>query len=161
MTNKNRVIVRILGQEYTIVGDEPREFMQRVSNYVDDKMVAIADKNKKFSTAMIAVLTAINIGDEYFKLLDEYQRLKNENGRPIKELEQTKELLASSEVEISKRGKEYDRLLNESEEMKQRLSSIETNYLDLQEVVNRLNYITGAMVLICLAGNFDISFSFP
>ena len=47
MTDKNRVIVKILGQEYTIVGDEPREFMQRVSNYVDDKMNEIAEKKQE------------------------------------------------------------------------------------------------------------------
>lgn len=140
MTNKNRVIVKILGQEYTIVGDEPREFMQRVSNYVDDKMNEIAEKNKKFSTAMIAVLTAINIGDEYFKMLDEYKELKVERGRPIEELEKAKELLASSTVKIDKREKEFDDLMDEYEKMKENFIKIESSYSELKEVVNQLSY---------------------
>lgn len=140
MMNKNRVIVKIFGQEYTIVGDEPREFMQRVSNYVDDKMNEIAEKNTKFSTAMIAVLTAINIGDEHFKLVDEYQKLKMENGRPIEELERTKELLATSTVEMDKREKDFQSLLEEYEEMKESLKSIEAHHIELREEVNRLSY---------------------
>jgi len=140
MTNKNRVIVKILGQEYTIVGDESREFMQRVSNYVDDKMNEIAEKNKKFSTAMIAVLTAINIGDEYFKLLDECQKLMSERGRPVEELEKTKELLASSTMEMEKKEKEYKDLLQEYEKIKENFINIESNYSELKEVVNRLSY---------------------
>ncbi|WP_432663943.1 cell division protein ZapA [Wukongibacter baidiensis] len=140
MTDKNRVIVKILGQEYTIVGEEPREFMQRVSNYVDDKMNEIADKNKKFSTAMIAVLTSINIGDEYFKLLDEYNSFKSERERPVDELEKAKELLASSTVEIEKKEKDYENLLNEYEKMKESFVNIETSYSELKEVVNQLSY---------------------
>ncbi|MCG8539928.1 MAG: cell division protein ZapA [Clostridia bacterium] len=140
MTSKNKVIVKILGQEYTIVGEEPREFMQKVSNYVDDKMVEIASKNKKFSTAMIAVLTAVNIGDEYFKLLEEYEILKNENGRPIEELEKAKGLLESSTIEISKKDQEYDNLFKKYEELKESFNNIEMNYIDLKEVVNRLSY---------------------
>ena len=140
MTDKNRVIVKILGQEYTIVGDEPREFMQRVSNYVDDKMNEIAEKNKKFSTAMVAVLTAINIGDEYFKMLDEHKELKVEHGRPVEELEKAKELLESYTVEAEKKKKEYQDLKDEYEKMKANFMEIEVNYSALKEVVNQLSY---------------------
>ncbi len=140
MTDKNRVIVKILGQEYTIVGEEPREFMQRVSNYVDDKMNEIAEKNKKFSTAMIAVLTAINIGDEYFKMLDEHKELKVEQGRPVKELEKAKELLESYTVENDKREKEYEALMDEYEKMKANFMEVEVNYRELKETVNQLSY---------------------
>lgn len=140
MIDKNRVIVKILGQEYTIVGDEPREFMQRVSNYVDDKMNEIAAKNKKFSTAMVAVLTAINIGDEYFKMLDEHKELKVEHGRPVEELEKAKELLESYTAEIDKRKKEYQELIDEYEKMKANFMEIEVNHSALKEVVNQLSY---------------------
>lgn len=140
MTNKNKVIVKILGQEYTIVGDESREFMQKVSNYVDDKMLEIAEKNKKFSTAMIAVLTSINIGDEYFKLFDEHQKLKVEHEKPAHELEKTKELLEAATIEIKKKTIECENLLKEYEEMKESLKSTEANYMELREEVNRLSY---------------------
>ncbi len=74
MTVKNKVIVRILGQEYTIRSDESREFVQQVANLIDDKMRAIYDRNKKFSTTWIAVLTALNVGDDYLKLEKEKSR---------------------------------------------------------------------------------------
>ncbi|SHK12814.1 cell division protein ZapA [Paramaledivibacter caminithermalis] len=140
MTNKNRVIVKILGQEYTMVSDEPREYMQKVANYVDDKMVEIAEKNKKFSTAMVAVLTALNIGDEYFKLADDYHKIKGEHGKPVEELEKAKELLSLSSMKMEKMEKEYEGLLEEYEEMQENFRKMEASYMELREEVNRLSY---------------------
>ena len=48
----------------------PREHMQRISNIVDDKMRELYDNNKKMSTSMVAVLTALNMTDEYLKAVD-------------------------------------------------------------------------------------------
>jgi cell division protein ZapA len=89
---------------------------------------------------MIAVLTAVNIGDEYFKLVDEHHKLETEHGRPFEELEKTKELLATSTLEMDKREKNYQSLLEEYEGMKESLRNIEANHMELREEVNRLSY---------------------
>ncbi len=90
MTVKNKVIVRILGQEYTIRSDESREFVQKVANLIDDKMRAIYEKNKKFSTSWIAVLTALNVGDDYLKLEQEKEQLLYRLENPEGELKTMK-----------------------------------------------------------------------
>ena len=46
MKQKNRVVVKINGQEYPIVGTEPKEYLLKVSSFVDDKMGTITESNK-------------------------------------------------------------------------------------------------------------------
>ncbi len=140
MTNKNKVIVKILGQEYTIVSDEPREYMQKVSNYVDDKMIEIAERNKKFSTAMIAVLTALNLGDEYYKLREEYEKVHEKFGNPIKELDETKQQLAITKIESEKVDAKYNELSKEYERLKDINSRLKSEYEDTKDEASRLSY---------------------
>lgn len=49
--------------------------MRMVAGYVDDRMNEIAKGNHRLDTAKIAVLTAVNIADEYIRLQQEYQEL--------------------------------------------------------------------------------------
>ena len=93
MTVKNKVEVRIAGKDYTLVGSESDEYIQKVAHYIDKKMNEIMRMNSKLSTSMAAVLTAINVADDYMKsheretslkkelnhVLDELEKLKNEN----------------------------------------------------------------------------------
>ena len=118
MGNKNKVIVRIMGQEYTMVGSETREYMQKIANYVDDKMVDISKNTKKLSTAMVAVLTALNIGDEYFKLKKQLTELEKAAMLPLKELDQTKNELAVTQSAMEAREAEFREVLKQLEEDK-------------------------------------------
>lgn len=67
MAAKNKVDVRIAGKDYTLMGVESDEYMQRIGLYIDKKMNEIMKMNSKLSTSMAAVLTAINVADDYFK----------------------------------------------------------------------------------------------
>src|SRR5690606_2011717 len=96
MNQKNKVLVKINGQEYPIVGAEPKEYLLKVGSFVDDKMEAIAKANKKLSTSMIAVLTCINITDQYLKMKSHLEEIKKELEQPqeqMKELERYIETL--------------------------------------------------------------------
>ncbi len=72
---KNRLEVTILGQNYTIVGKASSNYMRMIAGHVDDKMKQIADANQRFDITKIAVLTAVNIADDYFRLKQEYDEL--------------------------------------------------------------------------------------
>ena len=54
----NRVVISICGEEYTLVADEVPAYMQKVGNYVSEKMTDVMEA---------AVLTAVNLTDELFK----------------------------------------------------------------------------------------------
>ncbi|CAJ1003573.1 MULTISPECIES: cell division protein ZapA [Bacillales] len=72
---KNRLTVDIFGQQYRLSGKASVNHIRMVAGFVDDKMNEIAKGNHRLDTAKIAVLTAVNIADEYFRLRQEYEAL--------------------------------------------------------------------------------------
>ena len=71
-----KVEAKIFGQIYTITGDKSREEIEKIGQYVDEKMHLIAKVSEKGGTTGVAVLTAINITEEFFDQMDEMERLK-------------------------------------------------------------------------------------
>lgn len=67
MPEKNTLVVRINGGEYTLASSESREYMLSVADLVDKKMKQIACADSTLSTANIAVLAAINFADDYLR----------------------------------------------------------------------------------------------
>ena len=63
---ENRVVVSICGEDYTFVAEEAPSYMQRVGNYVSEKMESILSGTHVGRTDA-AVLTAANLADELFK----------------------------------------------------------------------------------------------
>lgn len=91
VTPKNKVEIRIAGKEYTLVGIESEEYIQRVGLYIDRKTTEIMRQNSRLSTAMAAVLTSINVADDFFKSYEKEQEAKDEVLRLTEELEKLKE----------------------------------------------------------------------
>ncbi|MBO8170297.1 MAG: cell division protein ZapA [Bacillaceae bacterium] len=85
--DKKRLTVEIYGQSYRIKGYTSVNHIRTVAGFVDDKMREIAETNPKLDTTRIAVLSAINIADEYFRLKEEYEKLlrEKEAAQPGKE----------------------------------------------------------------------------
>lgn len=65
---KQRITVNIYGQQYTVVGQEPPAHVLEVAHVVDQKMREIKKRNPYLDTTRLAVLTAVNIVDDYMKL---------------------------------------------------------------------------------------------
>lgn len=73
--DKNRLTVEIYGQAYRLVGTDSDQYMKQVARYVDDTMREFSKGNPRLDTTKLAVLSAVNIADEYFKLKQEYESL--------------------------------------------------------------------------------------
>lgn len=80
----NKVSVRIFDDEYVIKGSADIYHIEKVASLVDQKMKQLCQKNPYLSPKKIAVLTALNIADELFRLRDDYDAL-------IKLLDETKQ----------------------------------------------------------------------
>lgn len=80
MEEKQKSTVRIGGLEYTLSADASEEYIHRVALYVDRKMNQIKQQRSGLSTAMIAVLAAVNITDELFKARE---GIAQEDARPL------------------------------------------------------------------------------
>ncbi|WP_066504244.1 cell division protein ZapA [Abyssisolibacter fermentans] len=107
MTEKNKVIVRINGQDYTVIGNEPEEYIQLIAEYVDQTMRDIISQNSKLGQSMAATLTAFTIADKLHKIDEELNNLKVEVKEPLDELKSTKQKLEYY-------SKEFTRLTEEN-----------------------------------------------
>lgn len=88
MANRNKLTVKIANKDYTLVSEDSREYMLEVSDFVDRQIKKINELSPCMSAEMVAVLTALNITDEYFKNKKEYEEANNKIIEYTKKLEQ-------------------------------------------------------------------------
>lgn len=70
----SQVHVEIFGQTYTVrAGAEPG-YVEQLAAYVDEKMRETGRASGAVDSVRIAVLSALNITDEYFRLRAELQK---------------------------------------------------------------------------------------
>lgn len=126
VADKNKVEVRIAGKDYTLMGVESEEYMQKVALYIDKKMNEVIRVNSKLSTSMASVLSAINVADDYFKAYesvinlnkelkaakDEVERLTEENRRLTNENAVVSNKNTNFQLELAKREAELSEVRN-------------------------------------------------
>jgi cell division protein ZapA len=64
------VNVRIYGENYPLKTGEPAERLEEIARYVDARMREVAASGRVVVTSKIAVLAALHIADELFRLRD-------------------------------------------------------------------------------------------
>lgn len=137
VAEKNKVEVRIAGKDYTLVGAESDEYIQKIALYVDKKMNGIMKINHKLSTSMAAVLTALNVADDYFKSL--------ENGENFKrDLKKAREDLEVLKIDKKRLSEENAILRDANSNLQLELAKREA---ELREVRNSFDMITKQQVL--------------
>lgn len=75
----NKVMVKINGAEYPMVGDKSEQHMIAVASYVDKEMSKVISANPKLSTSVSAIVTAVNITDILFECSESNDELAKEN----------------------------------------------------------------------------------
>ncbi len=72
---KNKVVARIFGEDFTIKGDLSQEEIKKIASIVDEKMNDVFDKYPTLNSQKIAILAALNIAEEYVRLENEHKEL--------------------------------------------------------------------------------------
>ena len=88
---RQRISVDIYGHQYTIVGDENSSHIRTVASLVDSKMKEISESNRYLDANKLAVLTAVNIANDFLKLKDEYNKIKKDYEDLVEKLEKKEE----------------------------------------------------------------------
>ena len=68
------VTVEIHGQQYPIRSGLDPAYVAELAAYVDEKMHLASRESPAGDTLKLAVLAALNIADEYFRILDDERR---------------------------------------------------------------------------------------
>ena len=98
---KNRVTVTIAEQEYTLVATEEEGYVEKVAQHVDAQMKQVLD-GARVSLVDGAVLTAVNIADEYFKEVEASENLRRQLKEYLEEATKLKMELSEAKREIFK-----------------------------------------------------------
>lgn len=83
--------VYILGQKYTIKGEKPAEYIQKLAQYVDERLRKVHEQNPSLPPLRSAILACFYIADELHEIKQDYEDTK----KKLKELEEkTNEILS-------------------------------------------------------------------
>ena len=77
----NKVTVTIYGQEFTVGGDKSAEQIVRIATHVDLKMRQIAGEEYNGPLSSLAILTAMNICEEYFEATNAVEEMKKNTSK--------------------------------------------------------------------------------
>lgn len=77
MASVNRVKIMVDGKSFTLIGQESTEHIQQVASYIDKKMKEVRGISSSLTidASLAYVLTSLNVGDDYFKALEEKEAL--------------------------------------------------------------------------------------
>lgn len=121
----NRINITINSRVYTVVADEETEYLKRLGDYINDKVDIVLSEGQHVMGEKPLVLAALNICDEYFKLLDnsapadKLSDLLTENKRlegEIREMKKAEERNIEKESETKDELFLAKKMLNEAEE---------------------------------------------
>ena len=107
---KNKVKVIINNTEYTLVTPEKPEYVQRVAILVDKKIAEITEVNPHLSTAMTAMLSAINLADDFLKNEDSADNLRSQIAEYSKDNKSMESDITEKNGRIKELEKEVERL---------------------------------------------------
>ncbi|QIB70084.1 cell division protein ZapA [Aminipila butyrica] len=119
--DNNKVTVKIFGQEYTIMGSKPREHIMKVADYVDVRMKEISQALNAGPLSSIAVLSAVNIADDYFSALERFQHLEVTNAQAEKDTEHYVQLWEEAKKSHIQQQEEIKELSRQKTDLKEGL----------------------------------------
>ncbi len=71
-TGGSLVSVTIFGQSYSLRAEEDGNYVEDLARYVDSKMRTLSESTATADSLRVAVLAAVNIADELFKLKERH-----------------------------------------------------------------------------------------
>lgn len=129
----NKIIVKIGNQEYTIIGDEEKDYILSLASHVDEQIAQASEKAPKVNNVTPVVLASINIADQYFKEAEKNKVLKDQ----LKDGKYTDDDWYEEKIQlIEEQDKKIEELLNKIQELEDsfRDKNIQLNELKVESV---------------------------
>ena len=116
---RTTTVVKINNAEYRIVCEADEEYVRHVAYHGDKKMRELISRDKRLSTSMAAVLTAVNV-------CDEYMQAQEDNEKRRAQLLKYAEEAGASKLALDKMNAELNRLRAENQSLKMNVVKLET-----------------------------------
>lgn len=121
MAEKSRIKLNINGKTYTLLHDEPEDYMRRIEHFLNTRVSAASKSGIQLGEHTAVIMASISIVDELFKTQKNFNTLKNE---------------------IKRMMDEYDRLKLERQELEDQLTNAENQIdkLNKQLIIAKQGY---------------------
>ncbi len=96
---KEKLSITIAGAEYTLRGAEDEEYTRKVAAHLDTKISEIL-RSANVSLVEAAILAGMNIGDEYYKVLDTADNLRGQLKNYLEDINRMKAEITSLQREV-------------------------------------------------------------
>jgi len=128
MATKHDTEVIIGGKVFTLSGYESEEYLQRIAAYINSKISEYSkiDSYSRQSVDVQNVLLQLNIADDYFKIKDKYEELKNISESKDKELYDVKHDLVTNQIKMKSLEESLQKLRDENNENQKKIVKLET-----------------------------------
>jgi cell division protein ZapA len=134
---RNKVGVRISGKEYTLVGEESERYILNLAYFVDKKISEMLKLNPMLSTSMAAVLTSVNVADEYLKLAKQESEISQKLTQKTQELQEVNAQIAELTDALRQSRKERDLTNQENKHLEQALNQKNDEVEDYKMALER------------------------
>ena len=128
MAGKTDTEVIIGGKVFTLSGNESEEYLQKVANYINNKIAEYnkVDGFKKQPVDVQNVLMQLNISDVYFKARKQIELLEEQASEKEKELYDLKHELIAAQIKLENTEKNMKDLQTDLNEDSRKIIQMET-----------------------------------
>ncbi|MBO4696632.1 MAG: cell division protein ZapA [Lachnospiraceae bacterium] len=128
MNNRTETDVIINGKQYSIIGYESEEYLQRVASYINSKYAEMRSQKwyKDMNPDMRAVVMQINLADDYFKLKQQLTDLTDETEDRDNEIYKLKHDLIAAQGDIQELQRKIEKLQQANLEEQKKSVRLET-----------------------------------
>ena len=132
MSIKTSADVLIGGKIYTLSGYEGEEYLQKVANYINNKINEFEEMEqfRRFSADMKFTLLELNIADDYFKAKEQAEKLEKTLREKEKEIYELQHDLISAKIRIESGEKAAAELEKENKALLMNKSKLEASLED-------------------------------
>lgn len=132
----NRITVSINSRKYTVVADENEAYIRSLCEYVNEKVETVLREGSHVMGEKPLLLAALNICDEYFKLLEkDDSELQIEN--LISENRAMKESIEKAEDDAKEKDKKIAELQDEVDIAEKMLKESESKIKELENKITQ------------------------
>lgn len=83
---KKRFDIMVIGQEFSVLSDKGDEYVNRIVQHINERAKEIGDASENVTTSDIAILVALNITEELFRVRGEKEDLRSRFEGRVEEL---------------------------------------------------------------------------
>ena len=133
MAEKTSAEVVIGGKVYTLSGFESEEYLQKIASYINNKISEAEelDSFKHLTPDMRAILTELNIADDYFKAKKQAEIFEQDLQQKDQEMYELKHELIALRMKIEETEKKQQEAQHQKE-------LLEDKVKDLNEEIDKL-----------------------